>query len=167
MYQIDEYVIHTTGGICQIRDIAPLEIAGSDKNKKYYQLIPVSEKGSKVFVPVDNDGTIRKIVTKDEALELIKMVPEIAELVIENDKLRESRYKEVIRKCDLYELVSVIKNLQGRRMKRIEEGKKSTATDEKYYRIAEENLYSELAFALNMNKRDVAEMVFGQVETLA
>lgn len=167
MYQIDEYVIHTTGGICQIKDIAPLEIAGSDKNKKYYLLIPVGERGSKVFVPVDNDGTIRKIVTKDEALELIKMVPEIGELVIENDKFREARYKEVIRSCDLYELVSILKSLHVRRMKRIEEGKKSTATDEKYYKIAEENLYSELAFALNMDKRDMPEMVFGQLETLA
>lgn len=164
MYQIDEFVIHTTGGICQVKDIAPLEIPGSDKNKKYYFLLPVSAKGSKVFVPVDNDATIRKIYSKEEALELISKVPSIDELQIDNEKLRETRYKEVIRSCDLYELVSVLKNLYMRKRKRIEEGKKSTATDDKYFKIAEENLFGELAFVLQMNKDDMAEFVFGQTQ---
>lgn len=163
MFQINEYVIHTTGGICKISAIAPLSIPNSDRKKDYYHLIPVSARGSKVYVPVDCDNAIRKIYTREEALALIDDVPEIEELIIDNEKLRETRYKEVIRSCDPYELVKVLKNLNTRRTKRLEEGKKSTATDDKYFKMAEENLYSELAFVLGMDKADVKDKVFGQI----
>lgn len=159
MFQIDDFVIHVTSGICQIIKIAPLEISGADKNRDYYYLIPVNAKGSKVFVPVDNDSAIRSVISSAEAEKLISDIPSIEELSIDNEKLREARYKEVIKSCDLRNLVSVIKNLYVRRMKRLEEGKKSTATDDKYFKIAEENLFSELAFALGKEKAEVKDII--------
>lgn len=163
MFQIDEYVIHMTGGICQVRDIAPLEIPGADKDKLYYHLAPVKNTGSKVFVPTDNDTAIRKIYTSDEALKLIEDVPSIDELVVENEKLREARYKEVIKSCDLRDLVSVLKNLGDRRRQRLAAGKKNTATDDKYFKIAEENLLSELAFVLGKEKSEVKTMITDRI----
>lgn len=159
MFQIDDYVIHITSGICQVTKIAPLEISGADRNRDYYYLVPLNSKGSKVFVPVDNDSAIRSVITSDEAQKLISDIPSIEELIIDNEKLREARYKEVIKSCDLRDLVGVIKNLSVRRMKRLEEGKKSTATDDKYFKIAEENLFSELAFALGKEKAELKEIV--------
>lgn len=164
MYKIDEYVIHTAGGICQVKDISPLDIPGSDKNRKYYLLIPVSGRGGKFFVPTDNDSAIRKVLSKEQALELIDHMSDIDELSIDNDKLREAKYKEIIRSCDLHDLVGVLKNLNTRRHKRIEEGKKATATDEKYYKIASENLSSELSFVLGMDKDSVDELIFSKVK---
>ncbi len=163
MFQINEYVIHMTGGICQVRDIAPLDISGADKDRKYYFLAPIKAQGSKVFVPVDNDSAMRKIVTESEALKLIEDFPTIDEAVIENDKLRETKYKEVIKSCDLSALVSIIKNLHTRRLKRLEEGKKNTATDDKYIKIAEENLFSELAFVLKKDKDEMKEYFFSVI----
>jgi len=163
MFQIDEYVIHMTGGICQVKDIAPLEISGADKSKKYYLLVPVKAAGSKVYVPVDNDSAMRKIYTEDEARELIHDFASIEETSIENDKLREAKYKEVIKSCDLRDIVGILKNLYGRRLKRMSEGKKNTATDDKYFKIAEENLLSELAFVLHKEKAEVKELLACQM----
>ena len=163
MFQIDEYVIHMTGGICQVREIAPLEIPGADKNRNYYFLAPLKENGSKVFVPVDNDAAIRRIYTSDEAEKLIDEIPTIEELTIDNEKLREARYREVIKSCDLRDLVGVLKNLYFRRCKRLEEGKKSTATDDKYIKIAEENLSSELAFVLGKGKDELKDIVSSRI----
>lgn len=159
MFVIDEYVIHMTGGICQIKDITPLDIAGADKDKKYYLLMPVRDNGSKVYVPVDNDSAMRKIITKEEANALIDSIPSIAEMEIENDKMREMKYKEAIKSCDLYALVGVLKNLHSRRSERIQAGKKSTATDDKYIKIAEENLNSELAFVLGRDKKEMQHFI--------
>ena len=164
MFQIDEFVIHTTGGICQVKDIAPLTIPGADKNRNYYLLVPVKEKGSKVFVPTDNPSAIRPVITSDEAWSLIDEIPSIEETAIDNDKLREAKYKEVIKSCDLHELVGVIKNLYTRRLQRIEAGKKTTATDDKYFKIAEENLYSELAFALGKEKSEMQSIIANRIE---
>lgn len=163
MFEINEYVTHISGGICQILDITPLSIPGADKNRKYYVLQPIRGNGSKVFVPVDNDSAMRKIVTEDEALRLIDEIPNIKEMTIDNEKLRETIYREAIKSCDLRNLVSVLKNLYVRRTKRIEEGKKTTATDDKYFKIAEENLYSELAFVLGRDKKEMRECVFGHL----
>ncbi len=163
MFELNEYVTHISGGICQILDITPLSIPGADKNRKYYVLQPIRGNGSKVFVPVDNDSAMRKIVTEDEALRLIDEIPNIKEMTIDNEKLRETIYREAIKSCDLRSLVSVLKNLYVRRTKRIEEGKKTTATDDKYFKIAEENLYSELAFVLGRDKKEMRECVFGHL----
>lgn len=163
MFQIDEYVIHMTGGICVVKDIAPLEISGADKNKKYYLLVPVKAQSSKVYVPVDNDSAMRHIITESEALSLIEEIPSIDEVNIDNDKLREAKYKEVIKSCDLRDIVSVIKNLQTRKAKRLEEGKKNTATDDKYSKIAEENLLSELCFVLKRERGAMRDLIFSKL----
>ena len=78
---------------------------------------------------------------------------------VDNDKQRESMYKEAIKSCDCRELVKIIKNLQSRKLKRLSEGKKTTATDEKYIKIAEENLYSELAFAVGREIKEMQQLV--------
>lgn len=163
MFQIDEYVIHMTGGICQVKDIAPIELPNADKDKLYYLLVPVKNAGSKVFVPVDNDSAIRKICTPEQANELIEQIPEIEELVIDNEKFRETRYKEVIKSCDLHELVGIIKSLYTRKEARIAAGKKITATDDKYFRIAEDNLINELCFVLGREKDDVKAIINTQI----
>ena len=165
MFKIDEYVVHTTGGICLVKDIAPLTIPGADRNALYYYLMPVRENGSRVFVPVDNDSAIRKVYTEEEAWNLIDEIPSIEKLLVENDKMREACYKAIIKSCDLRQLVSVIKSLMARKREREEAGKRSTATDERYLKIAEENLLSELAFAIGRDKREMRDVIAERIGT--
>ncbi len=166
MFELNEFVIHTTGGICRVTDIAPLDMPGADKSRKYYFLVPLNGKGSRVFVPVDNSSAIRKVMTGEEAWKLIDEIPCIEEMQVDNDKLRESMYKEAIRSCDLRELVKVIKNLRSRRAKRLSEGKKTTATDDKYFKIAEDNLYSELAFAIGRQKNEMEQVITERIQSV-
>lgn len=49
-------------------------------------------------------------------------------------------------------MVSVIKGIYQHRKMRIEQGKKSTSSDEHYFQIAENLLYSELGLALQKSK---------------
>ena len=44
--------------------------------------------------------------------------------------------------------MKILKLLNARKQKRFAEGKKCTASEERYFKQAEENLCSELAFAL-------------------
>lgn len=166
MFEVNEFVIHTTGGICKVTDIAPLDMPGADKNRKYYFLIPIKERGSKVFVPVDNPAAIRKVMTDEEAWELIDEIPGIEEMQVENDKMREAKYKEAIKSCDCRELIKIIKNLYSRKLERLKEGKKTTATDDKYFKIAEDNLFSELAFATGRSKEDILEAISSRTGTI-
>ena len=163
MFQIGEYVVHITGGICQITEIAPLNIPGADKDRNYYVLNPIKPKGGKVFVPTDSEKAIRQVMTDKEAWKLIDEIPNIKEKIVENEKLREACYKEAIRSCDCRELIGIIKSLHTRRNQRLAEGKKTTATDYKYYKLAEENLFSELAFAIGRERDEMPQLIEDRV----
>ena len=95
---------------------------------------------------------------------MINSIPDVEAAWIANDKLREQAYKEAIHSCDPTALISIIKNLYIRRRQRIEQGKKSTATDDRYFKLAEDNLYAELAFALNKEKNEMKQLIIDTIE---
>lgn len=55
--------------------------------------------------------------------------------------------------------VKIIKTIYIRMQDRIASGKKITASDKKYFRMAEGRLYGELAISLDMNKEDVTDYI--------
>ncbi|MBE5889539.1 MAG: hypothetical protein E7282_01075 [Lachnospiraceae bacterium] len=160
MFEIGEYVLKIGNGVCRIDQIGHPDFAIGDKKQMYYYLVPETKKGTKLYVPVDGaEGRIRDVMTKDEAIELIEHMDEIAPLNVKVEKLREQEYKDAIRSGKPEQIVSVIKDLYFRRKKRLDAGKKTTACDEKYFRMAEDELYTELAFVLDKERDDIPEMI--------
>ena len=158
MYQIGDYVVKSGNGVCEVKDIQHLNMSGVDKNKLYYVLIPIEDKGATLYVPVDHDN-LRHAMTHDEAWDVIHRIPQIEEVNIENDKLREQSYKEAMRDGEPEELIRIIKHTYLRWQRRTAQGKKTTATDERYFKLAEDKLYSELAFALGKDKSDMRQLI--------
>ena len=145
-------------GVCKIEDIGPLSIGSSDK--EYYTLVPVYGRNSKLYTAVDSDKVvIRPIMTKQESDALINEMEEIDALRIGDEKRLEEIYKETMRTCDCKEWVRIIKTLYSRKMDRLSRGKKVTRSDERYLQMAEENLFGELAFSLQMPKEKVGEFI--------
>ena len=95
---------------------------------------------------------------------MIDDIKNIDTILVQDEKKREETYKKAIRSCDARELVKIIKTIYLRKKDRIAEGKKITNSDEKYYRIAEDNLYGEVAIALSMTKEEAKEFVEKKVE---
>lgn len=128
-------------------------------------MLPYYIKGSSVYTPVDSDKVImRPVMTKKEIMDLIDDIKNIDTILVQDEKKREETYKKAIRSCDARELVKIIKTIYLRKKDRIAEGKKITNSDEKYYRIAEDNLYGEVAIALSMTKEEAKEFVEKKVE---
>ncbi|MBQ1193850.1 MAG: CarD family transcriptional regulator [Lachnospiraceae bacterium] len=156
MFEKGEYVVYGQNGICKVSEITSLDMSGIDKEKQYYVLLPLSAKGSTIYCPTDNTKLVlRNVLSKEEAWELIDEIPDIEELWIMNEKMRENDYKQAIRSGNPKELIRIIKTLYLRKQERIAVGKKMTSTDDKYFHMAEERLYSELALAIG---RDAGEM---------
>lgn len=160
MFSIGQYVICGNKGVCTVEDITTLDISGIDKAKKYYILKPKYVSASTVYVPVDSAMTsMRNILTREEAETLIHSIPDIPTIVIQNEKLVEQDYKACMRSNSCEELVKLIKTIYLRKQKRMEAGRKETAVDGKYFRIAEDNLYGELAVALDMERNEVCNYI--------
>lgn len=143
-----------------MEDVTTMEMEGVPRDRLYYVLAPVSQKGGKIFTPVDNEKTpMRRVLTREEATGLIDRIPEIEELWITSEKLRENKYKECMRSGDCREWIRIIKTLYLRNQERSAQGKKVTATDEKYLHMAEEYLYSELEIPLEIPKNQVEQYI--------
>lgn len=160
MIEIGDYVVNASNGICQVEEIVQMDLSGSKQMKNYYLMVPVEEKTAKVYIPVDTaQNRIRHVIDKEEAWNIIERIPVIEETWIDNDKEREKKYKEVLLSCDLDRLVGIIKNMYHRKQQRNAQGKKNTAVDERYFKLAENHLYAELAFALGKEKKDMQRLI--------
>lgn len=160
MFEIGEYVVCGNKGVCVVEDVTTLNISGVDKEREYYILKPLYMTGSTVYVPVDtSEKSVRRVLKRDEAQKLIREIPDIPLLVIANEKLSEQMYRECIRTNDCEELIKIIKTIYLRKQKRMQAGRKVTAVDAKYFHLAEDSLYGELAVALEMPKDEVESYI--------
>jgi len=146
-------------------EIGKPPLSGVPADQEYYTLSPYYAEKSVIFTPCDNEKVVmRPIVSRDEADDLIRQIPSIACLGITDEKKREDCYKDIIRSCDPEKFVSIIKTIYQRKQQRIAEGKKVTASDEKYFQMAEDKLYGELAIVLDIDKNKVRDYIIRCVE---
>ena len=151
-----EYIVCGNKGVCMVEDITTVQMEGIDSKKLYYLLKPVSSKSNTIYVAVDNKtSSIRKILTREEALTLIESMSTIGFLCIADDKSAEAVYKESFNKNNIVELVKIIKTSYFRREERTRQGRKVVAVDDKYYKIACEYLFSELSVSLDVDKQEI------------
>lgn len=167
MFVVGDYIVYGNKGVCKVVNIGAINSTGLSKERLYYTLEPVYTAGSKIFTPVDNVKVkMRPVMNKDEAMGLIEDMENIECLWIVDERRREMEYREAVSKCDCRELVKIIKAIYLRKQSRLAEGKKITSGDEKYFKIAEEDLYGELAIPLKMEKDEVKSFVIEKVKQL-
>lgn len=165
MFKVGDYIVYGARGVCKVVDVGCVDLSGISKDRIYYTLESIHTQGGKIYTPTDNDKTIiRSVIDKEEGMELLDEIESIEAIWVEDDRKRESNYKEAIRMCDCRELIKIIKTTLIRKKERAEVGKKVTAGDEKYLQIAEENLYSEMAIALGINVDQAEQFVVDKLK---
>ena len=153
MFKVGDLIVYGNTGVCTVEKIGRPDLSGISDDKEYYTLLPYYSRNSRIFTPCDNDKVVmRPIMSKKEAEKLLREIPKIEILVITDEKKREECYKETMKTCDCREFVSILKTIYNRKKTRLAEGKKVTASDERYYNMAEDKLFGELAIALGLEK---------------
>ena len=151
-YEIGDLVSKPVIGICKVESTVYLDLTGSKNEKQYYLIKPIEDEKEKIYVPVSNaDSSLRLCLTKEEAWNLIKRIPEIPTAWINNEKMREA-------------LVAVIKMIYQRKQKRLAQGKKCTSTDTRYFQIAENLLYMELGVAIGKPKQEICDTIIDYID---
>lgn len=167
MFSVGDYVVYGNNGVCKVTDIGPIDCPGVSRDRLYYTMTPCYIRDSSVSTPVDNTKVVlRKIMTKEEAEDLINRMDEIDEFKVREEKKREYEYKSTILSGDPEEIVGLIKAIYDRIKRRNDSGKKVTSADSKYFHIAEDSLYGELAISLGMDKESIKEYIRSKVKTV-
>ena len=145
MFKENDYVMYKKD-VCKIKEIRHNNMNGID----YYILVPIDDETLIIDVPTDNRmGYLRNIISKDEAENIIKEIKNIEPLENINDKNIENTYKNLIYNGTHKELNQIIKTSYLRNEARLNEKKKISEKDTKYFDLAEKYLYNELAISLN------------------
>lgn len=139
-------VVYKCRGLYKVEDIGTLDFSFVDNSKQYYTLQSVEDAGDKAYVPADDETNIRRPVSRDEALALIRRIPQIEMLQVKNEKFREQEYKECISDFCPENWVKVLKTTYNRTKSR----GSITSLDRKYQMLLEHALYSEFSFALDI-----------------
>ncbi len=159
MYKENDYLVYKRD-VCKVQKILEKYFNNSD----YYELLPISDESLIIKVPV-NSKDIRKLISKEETLKLIKEIPNI-KLIESNDRLIENEYKILLNSGSIEDLIKIIKTTYLRNLKRVNDGKKIGDKDGNYFKKAEKYLYNELAISLKMSYDECKKYVIEEVQKL-
>lgn len=167
MFEMGEYIIYGGEGVCIVEDIGCPNVSGANKDRLYYTLSPLYRTG-RVFAPVDTPVFMRPVISREEAIALIRSMPDVVGELYENSNLRflTEHYQRAIQAYDCSGLVKLIKDIYLKRAHVTSLGKKLGQIDERYMKRAEDMLYGELAVALEINRSEVDGYVKSALEKL-
>lgn len=165
MYKTGDYVVYGINGVCRVQDVAPLQ---TGNERLYYHLTPVHASNNVIYTPIDNEKVpIRLVLSKDEARNFLENISDIEAMEDVAYKKREQQYKDAMRTCDCRKWVCVMKTAYNRRVQRMEEGKKATAADEKYFKAAKSNLINEMEVVFHQDSAEVTKMLASYLDFIS
>ena len=166
MFRVNDVIIYGAQGVCKITGTEEKAIGG--KKKTYFILKPVSDKGATIFVPTDNAlvlGKMRRLLTKEEVHGLIDSMPDKDAVWIENENERKEHYKNILAKGEPQELIQMMKAIYAHKKEREAEGKRLRMSDEQFWKDAEQILYNEFQYVLEMkDKNDLVNYILSRIE---
>ena len=160
MYNVGDIVMYGTFGICKVTAIEKRDFTGEEQ--EYYILKHTSSEKNTFYVPLCNESALRNmhyVCSKAEVDELISHMNSEGLIWIDNDNKRKEEYSRIIKDADKHEIIRLIKTLYLRRKELAESGKELRSTDENYLSLAENMLFEEFAFALDIDRSEVVEYI--------
>jgi len=155
MFQINDVLIYGTQGVCKIVDIADKTISGA--KKRYYVLKPINDRSATIYAPTDNEiimKKMRRLLSTEEINALIDSMPEDDTVWIANDSERKELYKRIIMSGAHLDLIKMIKAIYTHKQEREAAGKRLHISDLNFFKDAEQILYHEFQYVLNLSNKD-------------
>lgn len=166
MFQVNDVIVYGTQGVCKIIDTEEKTVSG--KKRTYFVLKPVSDENSTIFIPTDNElalGKMRRLLTKDEIHKLIDFMRSENAIWVENENARKELYKSILAKGDHMELIKMVKAIYAHKKEREAEGRRLHMSDERFFKDAEQILYHEFRYVLDIDsKDDLMTYIFKRIE---
>lgn len=166
MFQVNDVIIYGAQGVCKITGIEEKSVSGAKRT--YFILKPVGDQSSTIFAPTDNAYVLKKmrrLLTKDEIHKLIDTMPEENAVWVENENERKELYKNILAKGDHQALIKMIKAIYVHKKEREAEGKRLHMSDERFFKDAEQILYNEFQYVLDLGgKDDLMTYIFRRLE---
>ena len=161
MFQLGDLVVYHTTGVCRVEAISTPNMTGADRNKLYYQLKPLQQDGV-IYCPVDHPKVrIRPVISREEALALIDLIPTIHAEACHAPTLQAlaQRYQAAVHSCDCRDLLEMMLSIHAKQRQAETQKRRLGLVDERYMKQAERLLHGELAAALDISYASVPDYI--------
>ena len=165
MFQINDVVVYGAQGVCKIVGMQEQKIDGT--NKTYFVLKPADDRGATFYVPTWNEKALakmRKVMTKQDVDALIDSMPKKKPVWIANENERRETYKRILAGGNQAQIISMIQAIYLHKKEREAEGKRLHMSDEHFMKDAEQLLYNEWQYVLNVDKAGLMAYIFKRIE---
>lgn len=163
MFNVDDYIMYGTTGVCKVLDITTENLM-KDVQREYYVLSPLYSENTKIKIPTDNDKILmRKIISKDDVTSLINNIPNIETSWIDNERMRSTQFKTMLKSGKCEELIKIIRSIDSNNEYTKSIGKKSRQVDNDIMKEAERLLNEEFATILNISLDEVASYISSRI----
>ena len=158
MFEKNDYVYYASGGVCRIFDIRYAPLEGMPSDRLYYVMSSLHDPSGVIYVPVNSETVfLRRLLTREEADELIARIPSLNRFEEPNAKLLRGKYADAMRTHDPAEWIRVIKTVYHRtkalaatsHSQRLSDTERSFADDARRY------LHAELSIALGIPTTEI------------
>lgn len=168
MFQEGDLVVYGSSGVCRVVQIGVLESRAADPNRQYYTLQPLFE-SERIYTPVDSGVFMRPAMTKEEAQNLIRQIPEIdGDVCTERNPANlRIHYEASLQSHECRELIRMIKGIRRKTRETEKKGRKMGQVDQRYRKKAEGLLHGELAIALGIPREEVEDYIHSALEEAA
>ena len=157
MYKVNDAVIYASYGVCIVKSVEKRDFTGKDV--EYYILQPVSDQKSTFYVPTDREDKLKKVLSPQEVSELISDMPQEECQWISDDYQRKDTFRKIIEGGDRHQLISMIKAIYLHRQQIASTTRKLHSADERFLSDAEDMLYDEFAYVLEIPREKVPDYI--------
>ena len=167
MCQIGEKVVHINGGVFIVKEEKIMNYGFGDINylilKPYYT--DDSNKTLVVYVPEDKkDELIRKIMSREEALQIIENLKKIEPIWYQDLKIRKEKFGELVKSRNINDICVVVKSLYVKQLELQENNKSLNLLDYDYLNKLKKGIEEELAISLNMSINEINDYIANMIK---
>lgn len=154
MFKINDYVVKTNCGVCQIVGEEEKQVAPTMPKEKYFRLVSVDGKLT-VYQPVKSaEKFLRPVMNEKQADEFISDLSK--EKYAWNNKDNE-RVQELKKKVDSNPTIEALGFVAGGYYRRMADGKNISKSDKNFLDTLEAKLFPILGFSLKCDDKQVRE----------
>lgn len=160
MYKINDYVIYKRE-VCKVKDLKKIN------NQDYYTLENKEDSSLIVSVPVSQEHLLlRPLATFEEITSTLDNINNISPLDI-NERNLEEQYKVLLQGRTIEDLIKIIKTTYIRNEIRKINHKHLSDKDTSCQELAEQFLFNEIAYAMQISYDAAKELVFNKLTSIS
>lgn len=164
MFNINDVVIKKDNGLYIIDDIQEKDFGLGKQTylilKPYYK----QDKGL-VYLPLNKaQESLRPVIDKERAMEVIKNIPSIESVWISDPKARKQKYEELFKSGEITNYCILVKSLYNRNEILKQNKRTLSIIDKEFLDKIENAIDEELAFVLEIPINEIKEFILKNIE---